>query len=123
MKHLTFILMCCLALSSQAAIYKWVNKQGNTHFSDSPEQPNAKKIKLLPVQTYTAPTQQVEHVNVEAVNEKKELSFKNLTKKNQSKLELIVTFLAVLDLIRLGICYVVQDAIFGELKLVKINKN
>ena len=67
--------------------------------------------------------EQKKEIIVKSLNEKRELSFKTLTKKNQSKLELIVTFLAVLDLIRLGICYVVQDAIFGELKLIKINEN
>ena len=60
---------------------------------------------------------------IKSFNEKRELSFINLTKNNQSKLELIVTFLAVLDLIRLGICYVVQDAIFGELILIKAKEN
>lgn len=67
--------------------------------------------------------EQKKEIIVKSLNEKRELSFKTLTKKIQSKLELIVTFLAVLDLIRLGICYVVQDAIFGELKLIKINEN
>ena len=38
-------------------------------------------------------------------------------------LSLIVTFLAVLDLIRLGICYVVQNATFGELILIKVKEN
>ena len=67
--------------------------------------------------------EQKKEIIVKSLNEKRELSFKTLTEKIQSKLELIVTFLAVLDLIRLGICYVVQDAIFGELKLIKINEN
>ena len=67
--------------------------------------------------------EQKKEIIVKGLNEKRELSFKTLTEKIQSKLELIVTFLAVLDLIRLGICYVVQDAIFGELKLIKINEN
>ena len=66
--------------------------------------------------------EQQKEIILKRLNEKGRLSFKNLTKKIQSKLELIVTFLAVLDLIRVGICYVVQDAIFGELKLIKVEE-
>lgn len=67
--------------------------------------------------------EQKKEIIIKSFNVKRELSFKNLTKKIQSKLELIVTFLAVLDLIRLGICYVVQNATFGELILIKVKEN
>lgn len=60
---------------------------------------------------------------MKSFNDKAKLSFKNLTKKIQSKLELIVTFLAVLDLIRVGVCYVVQDKVFGELNLIQIQED
>jgi segregation and condensation protein A len=66
--------------------------------------------------------EQQKEIILKRLNEKGRLSFKNLTKKIQSKLELIVTFLAILDLIRVGICHVVQDAIFGELELIKVQE-
>lgn len=39
---------------SRAEIYKWVDKEGITHFSDR-EQLGAEKVSLPPVQTYSAP--------------------------------------------------------------------
>lgn len=66
--------------------------------------------------------EQQKEIILKRLNEIDRLSFKNLTKKIQSKLELIVTFLAILDLIRVGICHVVQDAIFGELELIKVQE-
>jgi len=66
--------------------------------------------------------EQQKEIILKRLNEKGRLSFKNLTKKIQSKLELIVTFLAILDLIRVGICHAVQDAIFGELELIKVQE-
>ena len=66
--------------------------------------------------------EQQKEIILKRLNEKSRLSFKNLTKKIQSKLELIVTFLAILDLIRVGICNVVQDVIFGELELIKVQE-
>lgn len=66
--------------------------------------------------------EQQKEIILKRLNEIDRLSFKNLTKKIQSKLELIVTFLAILDLIRVGICHVVQDVIFGELELIKVQE-
>lgn len=66
--------------------------------------------------------EQQKEIILKRLNEIDRLSFKNLTKKIQSKLELIVTFLAILDLIRVGICHVLQDAIFGELELIKVQE-
>jgi hypothetical protein len=39
---------------AQAKIYKWVDKDGVTHYSDRP-QPGASEIAVAPAQTYSAP--------------------------------------------------------------------
>ncbi len=48
---LTMLLGC--ALNAQAAVYKWVDEDGNVHFSDEPKHPNAEKIHVPPPSTYT----------------------------------------------------------------------
>ena len=48
------------------------------------------------------------------------LRFKTLIKKLASRMEIIVTFLAVLDLVKEGICRLNQKNIFGEIELVHL---
>ena len=48
------------------------------------------------------------------------LRFKTLIKKLSSRMEIIVTFLAVLDLVKEGICRLDQQNIFGEIELVHL---
>ncbi len=49
------------------------------------------------------------------------LKFTTLLKKLKSRLEIIVTFLAILDLIRDGICIINQSNVFGEIELIHIH--
>ena len=49
----TLILCFILPLASYADIYKWVDKDGNTHFSDK-GQLGAEKLVLPPIQLYSA---------------------------------------------------------------------
>lgn len=51
------------------------------------------------------------------------VSFNFLIKKIKTKLEIIVTFLAVLDLIREEMCEVMQNTLFDDINLVRIIKN
>ena len=44
----------CLPLASQAAIYKWRDKQGNVHFTDQPRD-GAEKVNIPEAQTFTPP--------------------------------------------------------------------
>jgi hypothetical protein len=39
-----------------AETYKWVDAQGQTHYSDRPPPEGAKQVELIPAQTYRAPT-------------------------------------------------------------------
>ena len=48
------------------------------------------------------------------------LCFTFLIKKLKSRMEIVVTFLAVLDLVREGICNLKQTNIFGEIELVHL---
>ncbi|MGA9855439.1 MAG: DUF4124 domain-containing protein [Gammaproteobacteria bacterium] len=51
-----FILTLCAGLSVQAdAVYKWVDDQGNVHYSDHPR-PGAEKVQLPKTQTYQPPS-------------------------------------------------------------------
>ncbi len=43
--------VCVWPCLSMATIYKWVDKNGNSHFTDKPT-PGASKVKLMPIQTY-----------------------------------------------------------------------
>lgn len=54
--HLPILLLCCLAATAVLGdtLYKWVDQQGNVHYSDKP-QPGAQKLTLPQVTTYTAP--------------------------------------------------------------------
>ena len=49
------------------------------------------------------------------------LMFSNILDKLKSRMEVVVTFLAILDLVREGLCIVTQEKIFGELVLQKID--
>src|SRR5580693_8081615 len=59
MRALLFTLMCVVAAaaaaaaSSSSAVYKWVDENGVTHYSDQPH-PGAQKIQLQSAQTYKA---------------------------------------------------------------------
>ena len=48
---------------------------------------------------------------------KKRFSFRNLLEKQAGKLDLVVTFLAVLELMKLGRIGVKQDSIFGDIEI------
>ena len=48
------------------------------------------------------------------------LKFSTIINKLNSRMEIVVTFLAILDLIREGVCLVSQDKVFGDLELQKI---
>lgn len=51
-----FILMFCTGLAVHAdAVYKWVDDQGNVHYSDHPR-PGAQKVQLPKTQTYQPPS-------------------------------------------------------------------
>ena len=49
------------------------------------------------------------------------LRFSNILDKLKSRMEVVVTFLAILDLVREGLCIVTQDRVFGDLELQKID--
>ena len=51
---LLVVLLALPLLSSAAAVYKWVDAQGVTHFSDQPF-PGAQKVTVEAAQTYAAP--------------------------------------------------------------------
>jgi segregation and condensation protein A len=53
-----------------------------------------------------------------AVAERGELSFHELLMRCQARLEMIVTFMALLELVKLGNVAVVQDASFGDITIV-----
>ncbi len=54
MRGTVFTLMCCMcAVASAATVYKWVDENGITHYSDQPHE-NAAKVDVQP-QTYTTP--------------------------------------------------------------------
>ena len=48
------------------------------------------------------------------------LSFTFIIKKLNSRMEIVVTFLAVLDLVKEGLCKLKQVDIFGEIELVHL---
>ena len=48
------------------------------------------------------------------------LRFSAILTKLNTRMKVVVTFLAILDLVREGICSIIQDEIFGELELQKI---
>ena len=48
------------------------------------------------------------------------LKFSTIIDKLNSRMEIVVTFLAILDLVREGICILNQDEVFGDLELQKI---
>lgn len=51
----TLLLVACLALSLPAAsqeIWRWVDKNGVVHYSDSPDSPDAKLISVIEPSTY-----------------------------------------------------------------------
>jgi len=48
------------------------------------------------------------------------LKFSTIINKLNSRMEIVVTFLAILDLVREGICRLTQDEFFGDLELQKI---
>lgn len=57
MKHAGLIFLFILSLITVAhadQVYKWVDAQGNVHYSDKPH-PGAEKVKIAPPQSYSAP--------------------------------------------------------------------
>ncbi|MGH8581745.1 MAG: DUF4124 domain-containing protein [Gammaproteobacteria bacterium] len=53
-KPLLALTLCILSAFAQAAVYKWVDANGQTQYSDEPH-PGAEEIRDLEVQTYEAP--------------------------------------------------------------------
>ena len=49
------------------------------------------------------------------------LKFSTILSKLETRMEIVVTFLAILDLVREGSCKVIQENIFGDLELQKID--
>ena len=49
------------------------------------------------------------------------LKFSTILSKLETRMEIVVTFLAILDLIREGSCIVIQENVFGDLELQKID--
>jgi hypothetical protein len=56
MRNTLFTLMClgCTVVATAATVYKWVDENGVTHFSDQPHE-NAQKVELKAPQTFSAP--------------------------------------------------------------------
>jgi hypothetical protein len=50
----TLMSVACTVTVSAATVYKWVDENGVTHYSDQPHE-NAEKVQLKAPQTYTAP--------------------------------------------------------------------
>ena len=53
-------------------------------------------------------------------DEEGRLRFSTILTKLNTRMKVVVTFLAILDLVREGVCSIIQDEIFGELELQKI---
>ena len=51
---LFYLLVLACTVATAATVYKWVDENGVTHFSDQPH-PNAQKVELKAPQTFTAP--------------------------------------------------------------------
>ena len=49
------------------------------------------------------------------------LKFSTILSKLETRMEIVVTFLAILDLVREGSCIVIQENVFGDLELKKID--
>lgn len=54
MRRALFTLMLLAAVAHATTIYKWVDDQGVTHFSDQPF-PGAQKVHVDEAQSYTSP--------------------------------------------------------------------
>ena len=54
---------------------------------------------------------------ISLVDEKGKLLFKDLIKNLVSRFEIILTFLAILDLIKDKVCSVLQNTIYGKIEL------
>jgi hypothetical protein len=50
----TLMSLACCTVAVATTVYKWVDEDGVTHFSDQPHQ-NAQKVELKTPQTFTAP--------------------------------------------------------------------
>ena len=63
---------------------------------------------------------EVKTLYIEAyINSHKTFSFRELLEKQNSKLELIVTFLVILELMKVGKITIVQDKLFDDIKITK----
>ena len=49
------------------------------------------------------------------------LKFSTILSKLETRMEIVVTFLAILDLVRDGSCKLIQESVFGDLELQKID--
>lgn len=59
---------------------------------------------------------------LESFDKNGKVSFEQLISKIKTKLEIVVTFLAILELIREEICKVIQTSLFDDISLVRIIK-
>ncbi|RTZ73115.1 MAG: hypothetical protein DSZ02_07840 [Gammaproteobacteria bacterium] len=56
MKPIVLFFLVLLVSQAPAEIYKWVDAQGNVHYSDEPQAPGAKRMRQLPgLSTYSPP--------------------------------------------------------------------
>jgi Domain of unknown function (DUF4124) len=62
-----YLLLCCVVMTAQADVYRWVDKNGNVIFSDQPH-PGAEKIEIETLPSYT-PVAIPEPVNEEQQEE------------------------------------------------------
>lgn len=62
-----YLLLCCVVITAQAEVYRWVDANGNVIFSDQPH-PDAEKIKIETLPSYT-PVAIPESVNEELEGE------------------------------------------------------
>jgi segregation and condensation protein A len=60
----------------------------------------------------------VEELKV-TLNVKRHLPFSELFSPQKSRLELVVTFLALLELVRQRICLAIQEQAFGEIRIIR----
>ena len=50
------------------------------------------------------------------------ITFKSIFRKNASKNEIVVTFLAMLELIKIKEIFIRQDGLFGEIEITQYDK-
>lgn len=77
-KYIGSLLMCFTATLAAAQIYQWTDRNGEMHFSDTPQK-GAKRINLPPVQTFPAPQVVTPVDNSDTQEEKKKNTYKSIS--------------------------------------------